>query len=795
MDSRDFTTLCLAATTAAVCAAQALPPDSEYVIVNKDGHLTVNGVRQRYWSAIGKQYSESRVTPDDTPEQRAAKVARAYKNTNLLLDHLQAVGFNSFRLWSSVPDTEDYVVGDGSEADSVDHFLARCKERGLKVWIASLNGGRARSSDAGIVDDPATEAAWKKAVDEMAGGEGRQIHLYGAIARFWDPRLELLAIDHMRRVALHTNKHTGLRWADDPVFGVWELSNEEWWIGKMVGGQWQRLPEFFRASLIAQWNEFLLKKYGADAALETAWEKLLPGESAAQGTVALLPMAGATKGRGAVALNDASAHAAAALEALEQDYRREDFSRARGEDVLEFFVGLHIGHKQREAAALKPLGKSLTLSPMIFDTGIGYEIQSQFLHQHADAVAHDAYVNGDGPTFESQLRKLEGVTDPHRRNLAMQDAERISVNTPCGQWVNWLLKPPGIHQGVPWLEHNKIEGKPYLVYETQIQQPAKFRADFPLRIAALGSIQDWDWVCWHYFGGHPDENLVDDPIRHFYKAMDVTVGSHPQGYHFTYDAVQNAQMKTASAIFLNQLVKPAPNPTTFIFGRKSLHAPESMDYAGSYGRSGLDMAYTTYEHGVRIWIDPTREDDEVIGPVVSFDDRHTHNPYRASDGQVTFDWKKGFMLFDAPGAAAFAGLFANYPDREIKFSSNATLGNIVIENDEGIPYPVTEDEQFFAFSLVSDDGLPFEESKSLTLALNSTSFNTGFELTPRRGGTLPVLYTRVGGRVTLPAIAGMTYTFLDWGRQTIGSGTVPADGVLDIPVGEPIWIVKLARGE
>ncbi|MCL1888358.1 MAG: hypothetical protein FWF96_05760 [Kiritimatiellaeota bacterium] len=780
---------------AAACSAQTLPPDAEYVIASKDGYLTVGGVRQRYWAAIGKQYSDSGVRPADTPEERAAKVARAYKNTGLLLDHFQAVGFNSFRLWTAVPDTEDYVKGDGSEADSVDYFLAQCAERGLKVWIASLNGGRASSSDAGIIADPATEAAWKKAADALGGGAGRAFDLRNLTARFWDPRLEQLAIEHMRRVALHTNKHTGLRWADDPVFGVWELSNEEWWMGKMVGGQWQRLPEFFRASLITQWNEFLLKKYETDAALEKAWEKLLPGESLARGSVALLPMAGATKG--AVAINDASAHAAEALRALEQDYKREDFSRARGGDVLEFFTGLHISHKQREAAALKPLGKSLTLCPMVFDTGIGYEIQSQYLHQHADAVAHDAYVNGTGPSLESQMKKRDGVADPHRRNLATQDAERISVNTPDGLWVNWLLKPPGIHQGVPWLEHNKIEGKPYLAYETQIQQPAKYRADFPLRIAALASIQDWDWICWHYFGGGAENNLIDDPARHFHKAMDVTVGSHPQGYHFTYDAVQNAQMKAASAIFRNHLVKPAPNPAKFIYGRKSLYNPDSMDYAGSYGRAGLDMAYTTYEHGVRVWIDPAREDDEVIGPVVSFDDRHDHNPYRASDGQVTFDWKAGWMKFDAPGAAAFAGLFANYEGDSVKFSSNATLGDIVIENDAGIPYPVTDDEKFFAFSLVSNDGLPFAESASLTLALNSTSFNSGFEITPSgtKGGNLPVLYARVGGRVTLDALAGMTYEFLDWGKQPIGSGTVPANGALDIPVDKPIWVVRLTRGE
>lgn len=251
---------CLAANIVFAGNVPTLPPDSEYVVV-KDGHLSVNGVRRRFWAAIGKLYSDSGVTPADTPEERDAKVARAYKNTDLLLDHFQIVGFNAFRLWTAVPNTEDYVKGDGSPADSVDYFLSKCSERGIKVWVAGLNGGRAFPDDVGIINDPATGEEWKKAIAEMSekasDGTSGGIHLRGAIARFWDPRLEQLAIRHMTRVALHTNKHTGLKWADDPVFGVWELSNEEWWMRKMVGGQWQKLPEFFRASLIAKWNEFL----------------------------------------------------------------------------------------------------------------------------------------------------------------------------------------------------------------------------------------------------------------------------------------------------------------------------------------------------------------------------------------------------------------------------------------------------------------------------------------------------------------------------------------------------------
>jgi len=99
-------------------------PESEYVTV-RDGHLSVDGQRRRFWAVIGKLYSDSGVTPNDSPAEHRAKVETARKSTDILLDRFEKLGFNSFRLWTAVPNTEAYTVGDGSSADSVDYFLAQ----------------------------------------------------------------------------------------------------------------------------------------------------------------------------------------------------------------------------------------------------------------------------------------------------------------------------------------------------------------------------------------------------------------------------------------------------------------------------------------------------------------------------------------------------------------------------------------------------------------------------------------------------------------------------------------------
>src|SRR5665648_1232257 len=77
--------------------------ESEYVVV-KDGHLSVNGKRQRYWAAVGKVYGNADVKEGDNPEQVQQKVKLSRKSTDIILNRLQEMGFNSVRLWDGFID-------------------------------------------------------------------------------------------------------------------------------------------------------------------------------------------------------------------------------------------------------------------------------------------------------------------------------------------------------------------------------------------------------------------------------------------------------------------------------------------------------------------------------------------------------------------------------------------------------------------------------------------------------------------------------------------------------------------
>lgn len=763
-------------------------PTEHYVRVGPEGHLVLNGGRVRFWGHIGH-----------FPDPKLGQRENPRHDHELMVQRMTDLGFNMHRLWHFAH-TDDYDKGDGSRADLRDYGIYLMKQNGIRIWFAGLNSlGVAREKDVNIVDDPETAEAWKQGISDMSrewwwseGEKGARMHRN--LARMWDPRLQALSLKRMKGIATHVNQYTGLRYCDDPAMAVWELSNEEWWLRQMImRGWWQEeehLADYFRKTLFEAWNQFLREKYKTEAALKEAWLGLFPGESLSDGTVLFAPIG--------IPVNVDAQWQIMGVEAgdrIRGSVGRKDVNAARIADVINFCLKTVIAQKRRELEALRSLGKSTRLSPIIWDTGFGAEIHSQYLQQFGDAIAHVNYTHGlhDDPTHEYY---------PFRSGL---------TEYPQLRWN-------GISRG----EHGKAPGKPYFIYENQIGSTTKYRAEYPMRMAALGAIQDWDIICWHSYGPGPDSAKEHPHVR----ALEVGT---EMNLHFGGDEVQLSSMKAASEIFRNFHLKPAQNPTHFIFGRSALCDPESMNTAESYGLAGMRMAPTAYRYGTRVTVDPTleeRPDAEVFhgedgepdpelfeqfkrdgylvnGPTV--DPRaFKPNPVNPT-GQISYDWRRGSLTFDAPGAVMFTGFYGRLADPKagVKFSNGVTLHGIRVHNPEGMPYPVEEGERYITFALASTDGRPLAECGNAVLSLVSTSFNTGFRLdedNPRTmhgtevadPGHLPVLVARVEGRIESSAIDGMEYTFYDYEMREIRQGVV-RDGVLNISADDEVFFVELSR--
>ena len=58
-------------------------------------------------------------------EQRAQIVAENRRSTDALIRRFEDLGFNAVRFWAGFTGDSAYTVGDGSEMDNVDHFIAQ----------------------------------------------------------------------------------------------------------------------------------------------------------------------------------------------------------------------------------------------------------------------------------------------------------------------------------------------------------------------------------------------------------------------------------------------------------------------------------------------------------------------------------------------------------------------------------------------------------------------------------------------------------------------------------------------
>jgi hypothetical protein len=760
----------LALTSSLLLHAAPLPPDKAYVQVSKEGTITLDGKRVRYWGAVLNhtkiQADEVKILPEDSPEVRQRKVADQRKAVDFNADRLAALGFNLVRSWDGIDFTQAYTMGDGSPQDAFAYACFAYEKRGIKLWLPQFNNvGNLMPEDVAIVNSPSDAASWQAAVTEW--NTPKQKDIRHSPFYVFDPRTAALRIKGMKAIADFPNHYKGgLRLGDDPQVVVWELSNEEWWCTAMLNGRWQSQPKFFRDQMAAAWHAFLTQKYKTNATLTQAWGFLLPEESLDKKNVLLAPLANPVKD---LVLNDVNPLAIAAQTAKQQTLTRANFTRQRGADVIEFFLGSIIARKKSERDLVKTWGKSCQLSPMVFDTGDGFRIQSVYLHQLADAVTMCTY--------------LEGFA---------KDAQE-----PRFPWFSYLDEPPRMAHDVPWAEIGRVPGKPFFLYETQTLNPFKFRAEYPYRLLAQAAIQDWDIIIWHCY----PRSIYPRDERPYDKALEVGHAAFSaEGFHFRFDEVQSAAMKTASVMFRNGAFKTVENPTTFVFGKDLLYDPVSMDYGKSFGPYAEKLAPTSFRHGLRMSVDPTLEKTTVTGNLVT-PRVHEGNPIR-STSEIEWDWHRSHLKMDAPTAAAYTGFYAQHGG-SVQFQNDLTLTDITVLNPPNAPYPVTEKELFIAFGIVAKDGKPLNESNHLELSLVSTSFNTGgsykpenvIKGTPLKGGvsgTAPVLVSRVGGTLKAPWLTGMKYRLLDWHLNVIGEGVVK-DGVLPLSANQSVFNIELTR--
>jgi hypothetical protein len=723
----------------------------DYVTI-KDGHLNYQGKRLRIWSSMGNF------------------IAADYAHIDAEVRRFADLGFNGYRTstwWDIDIDKWTYKKGDKSLPDLRDYLLASLRKQGIWVWSDMLNSALVRPEHVDLVNDPATRAEWLKALGD------KPLNRWYAVV--WDKRAEGGYIREIKKMLNHVNQHTGLRWADDPMFFVWEMENEQWWLQRILNyADHLSMPKFFQDELVRLWNEWLKKRYGTTERLHDAWiGSLLPGESLEKSTVQLLP------------LNCPTGGAAEALGIDAKNFKGlkftfHDFSKRRGGDVIEFLADLLLAHKKRVYAAMRSAGKpgiGISVVPIVFDTGYSFSPASIYVNGFGDALCVG--------TFITQI-----TLDPKH---------------PRYPFKSILEESPSLSYGDPWVEQNRLVDKPTFIYENNIFRPDKYRCEYPYLLVALGAIQDWDVVDFAYYG-HPVADILTS-TQPFNKPLFPDNGSYWQGITFKTDEAMVSAMRVAGELFKNFALQPPKQPTVITVGRDVLW---DMDYF-EWGDISKIFAPTVYRYGLRLKFDPMLSDKVIVsGPLVH--GREFLPPQVEPTDQIHLNWQKGILRIDSPQAKAAAGFL---PDR-VSFKDGIEIYDFNIHIPKDLPYYKPNEDRYVCFGLTSTDGQELAKSKKIIMSAMCGSFNTGMKMDlvnwPKGNqydrmqdfvecpkmcaqyGTLPVLMARVGFTLKAPVLSGHRYTLKDWHLKPLGAGTIGSDGLLTIRNSQPVFLVEFEKG-
>lgn len=715
--------------------AAAIPADSDFVKI-VDGHFSVNGRRLKLWGSQSSPLGDTPAAIDREVEQ------------------YRKLGFNLYRsisVSSRVP--MNYTRGDGSRMDLQDYTFAAIAKSGGYNWVDVMNNLRITSADVDVIDDPLVNRD-----DWLAAMAGKEL-VPTSVQLMWDARTQAVFLNHIDTLMEHVNQYNGLRYADDPSIALIELLNEQWWMPTMLaGGALAELSPVLVKPLLLKWNQWLVEHYKDTAGLQRAWGSLLPGESLEESTVLLQPL------RGRAALPQMAAVLGINVDPNKSKEMESATNRARAADVVHFLTDLEINFKTKAMERLRSHAsapdKGAAVVPVLFDTGASYSPQAAYTDSFGSAFAFASY-----PT--------------------MIDTDRSKPTFP---WYAPLAEPPTLGN---WMNQNKIEGVPGVIYETMPFQPGKYRAGYPLRIAAFAAVQDLDVVDWHFYAAHSygkDAVPLQMPNTNHYWNSVIFGG----------DEVMLASMKLASTIFLHGDLQPPAKPTVLVVGRDILYNPDASNWEPVIKY----LAPTSMQFGLRLRFDPKSPKSYFIG----------RNGEKYADvvrptPEITYQWKQGRLIIDSPRVRLLAG----FAPENFQFKSGEKLQDITLDIPEGTPY-VRENERFVCFAICSQDDKPLAESDDIVAMAVSTSWNTGFKLDADKfdaamkkrphgplaaavsiePGTMPVLVTRVGWTLSAPWLAGMTAERYDFSLETYR--TEGLDGPsLQISADEPLFFVNLKR--
>ncbi len=264
---------------------------------SKPGVLDINGWQDKPAGKHGwlREKDAAYVFEDGTPVKFWGDVTTIWKDDKPTLDQQAAAmakyGINMARCvtmshradkWAHfipLSDPQDGLKFDPANLDRYDYAMAKFKENGIYTYISPFY-------DYHLTPGDRTRLANYDEMEAMQLKDGLFAHSTYTLSVVC-PDLQDVIIQWHLNLLNHTNRYTGLRYADEPAAAIWELNNEDnIFLSLMRMEPRFKLAPTYNKQVHARFAKLMLGKYGSQEGLAKAWgAELKAGESLADATV------------------------------------------------------------------------------------------------------------------------------------------------------------------------------------------------------------------------------------------------------------------------------------------------------------------------------------------------------------------------------------------------------------------------------------------------------------------------------------------------------------------------------
>jgi len=181
---------------------------------------------------------------------------------------INSVRFHKFTEYSDYLQKDTAIEIRAEGVDRMDYQVAKLKEAGiyvnLSVHFGGIMIGRRDRAYVPFLREFEAEAGRRG----QRGKDGLVKAAHSAL--FYSPELQALHIAQITRLLAHTNRYTGLTYAQDPAIAFIECINEQSILFSTSMGSLKAYPTI-RRQTAARFSAWLKQKYGDQKALRAAW--------------------------------------------------------------------------------------------------------------------------------------------------------------------------------------------------------------------------------------------------------------------------------------------------------------------------------------------------------------------------------------------------------------------------------------------------------------------------------------------------------------------------------------------